>query len=211
MIGKYWKIIPAIIAPNQEKLDIYLSLLEGKARNVMLDFMDGSFVPQKSMKFEPELSGRFNYEGHLMVEDPLTYLELLYQRVERISFHVETVTNIEEVISYARKNDFFTSLAINPGTSVDNIIPYLNEVDGVLIMTVEPGRYGGKFLPYTLEKVRKLRDISSDLHIEVDGGMDPVNAKAAKDAGANAFASGSYIFGSGDIEKALEELEKAVS
>ncbi len=211
MIREDWKIIPAVIAPSQRELDGYLSLLEGKIGNVMLDFMDGVFVPQKSIAFNPILRSSFNYEAHLMVKDPIPYLDLLSNKLKRISIHVESTPKIDEAISKAREHDFTINLALNPRTSIDSITPHLDRVDGVLVMTVEPGRYGSKFLPHTLKKVKKLREISRELHIEVDGGMNPVNARAAKEAGANAFASGSYIFKSVNIEKAIKELEKAVT
>ena len=87
--------------------------------------------------------------------------------------------------------------------------PRLGEIDGVLVMTVEPGRYGAGFLPWTLEKVRALRVMSSQVTIEVDGGMNPENARAARQAGADVFASGSYIVGSEDVGRAFRELEEA--
>jgi ribulose-phosphate 3-epimerase len=211
MIREDWKIIPAVIAPSQRELDRLLSLLDGKIGNVMLDFMDGVFVPQKSIAFNPRLSSSFNYEAHLMVNNPLPYLELLSNRISRVSIHVESTHKIDEAISKAREHDFIINLALNPDTSLDSLTPHLHKVDGVLVMTVEPGRYGSKFLPHTLKKVKKLREISKELHIEVDGGMNPVNARAAKETGANAFASGSYIFNSGSIEEAIKELEKAIS
>ena len=78
-------------------------------------------------------------------------------------------------------------------------------------MTVQPGQYGSKFLPSTLDKVKKLRELYADLSIEVDGGMNPDTAQQAKKAGANIFASGSYIMKSGDIGAAIRRLQEAVA
>ncbi|TEU08538.1 ribulose-phosphate 3-epimerase, partial [Candidatus Bathyarchaeota archaeon] len=80
------------------------------------------------------------------------------------------------------------------------------EVDGVLVMTVAPGRYGGRFLPETLAKCKKIRKMHSTLSIEVDGGMNPENARAAREAGANIIASGSFIMKSEDIALSLRLL-----
>jgi ribulose-phosphate 3-epimerase len=211
MMNTSRKIRPAIIAENQKELDTLLSLVEGKVDTVMLDFMDGKFVNQKSLNFDPILPDNFNYEAHLMVNDPISFIDDLSEKINRISAHIESVSEVDTVITKSRAKGLKISLALNPGTSLEKIIPHLDKIDGVLVMTVEPGRYGGEFLPDTLDKVRELRKFSDKLFIEVDGGMNPINAKAAKEAGADAFASGSYILKSGDIVGALRELEEAVS
>jgi ribulose-phosphate 3-epimerase len=102
------------------------------------------------------------------------------------------------------------TLALNPGTKINAVLPFLGEVHAILVMTVFPGKYGGKFLPETLEKVRRLRRIDAVIPIEVDGGINPRNARLAKESGANIFASGSYIFKRDDVDRAVNELKKAV-
>lgn len=204
-------IVPAIIAKDQGELDERLSLLEGIVSDVMLDFMDGRFVLQRSLNFNPILPSCFNYKAHLMVREPLEYIESLPDEVNQISFHVESTSDIEEVIISARDKILRIMIALNPETPINNIYNYIDDVDGVLVMTVEPGKYGSEFKPSSLEKVRKVRALRKDLYIEVDGGMNPVNVRAAWEAGANSFAVGSYIFRSGDISLAIKELEKAIS
>ncbi len=78
-------------------------------------------------------------------------------------------------------------------------------------MTADPGNYCVRFLRETLEKVRKLREIDEAIPIEVDGCMNLKNAGLARDSGANIFVSGSYIFKSKNIDKAIKELGDAVS
>ncbi|MBD3206947.1 ribulose-phosphate 3-epimerase [Candidatus Bathyarchaeota archaeon] len=204
-------IVPAIIAQDQGELDELLSLLKDRVHKVMLDYMDGRFVQQRSLDFDPLLPSCFNYEAHLMVMKPLKFLESLPEKVYKIIFHVEATQDIEETIDTARDKNLRIMIALNPETPLDNISHYLDEVDGVLVMTVEPGKYGSEFKPNSLEKVRKLRALRKELNIEVDGGMNPVNVRAAWEAGANSFAVGSYIFRSGDISQAIKELEQSIS
>ena len=84
--------------------------------------------------------------------------------------------------------------------STDNtsevVQPYLKRIDGILVMTSIPGSHCTGFLPGPLEKVKKLREIDDSIPIEVDGCENPENAKLARQAGANIFISGSYIFNS---------------
>jgi ribulose-phosphate 3-epimerase len=105
-----------------------------------------------------------------------------------------------------RGYDLKVSLALKPESGVEVLRPYLDVIDGVLVMTVEPGRYGGKFLPETLSKCRVLREMHESIPIEVDGGMNPHNSRAAREAGASIIASGSFIMKSGDIDDAILQL-----
>lgn len=199
-------IVPAIIARSQGELDSMLERLKGRVERVMLDVMDGVFVPNRSLDFDFELPGGLEYEAHMMTVDPLERLSSLFGKVDTAIVHVETVSDIGRAIERVRELGLRLTLAISPETEVSFIEPYLDEVDGVMVMTVNPGRYGGEFLPETLEKVRRIREIDREIPIEVDGGMNVENSKAARDAGANIIASGSFIMKSEDIERAVRAL-----
>jgi ribulose-phosphate 3-epimerase len=204
-------IIPAIIAKTQRELTEMLLRLEGKAERIMLDFMDGCFVPNESLKFEIQVPSTFEYEAHLMVTDPTKRIDEIASKVDWIIFHIETLDCVEIALNYVRNLGVKVLLALNPETSLDKILPYIEKVDGVLVMTVDPGEYGARFIPDTLKKVERLREIDKALLIEVDGGMSPENVRKAKKAGANNFASGSYILRSSDIEIAMKNLKCAAS
>lgn len=204
-------IVPAVIAGDQSELGELLSKLRGVANRVMLDFMDGEFVSGTSLQFDLHLPEGFSYEAHLMVRRPLSYLARLAGRVETVILHIETLDDVGRAIVSARRAGFKVMLAISPGTPVEFVAPYLREIEGVLVMTVEPGKFGADFLPWTLDKVRALKVMDGHVTIEVDGGMNPDNARAAREAGANIFALGSYIIRSQDIGRAFRELEEAIS
>ena len=68
----------------------------------------------------------------------------------------------------------------------------------VLIMSVNPGFGGQKFIPFTLDKIRKLREMSPGIDIEVDGGVNKDNVAELVRAGANVLVAGTAVFG-GDI------------
>jgi len=199
-------IVPAIIAGSQEELDSMLERLKGEVNRVMLDVMDGKFVPNRSLDFDFRLPEGFEYEVHMMAVDPLERLSTMAGKVDIAILHVETLTDIRAAIERARGLGLQLTLALNPGTGVDVIEPYLDEVDGVLVMTVNPGAYGGMYIPEALEKVRRLRGLKPEIPIEVDGGMNVENSRAAREAGANVIASGSFILKSEDVAQAVEAL-----
>jgi ribulose-phosphate 3-epimerase len=203
-------IVPAIIARIQAELDGILERLKGKVGRVMLDVMDGRFVENTSLDFDFKLPAGFEYEAHLMVVNPLSRVEGLTGKVCTAILHVEALEDISTAIEYVKDKGLDVMLALNPETKVEVVMPHLSEVDGILVMTVAPGRYGGRFQPDALNKVRRIREVDEDIPIEVDGGMTPDNARAAREAGANIFASGSYILKSNDVSRALQDLEREV-
>jgi ribulose-phosphate 3-epimerase len=83
----------------------------------------------------------------------------------------------------------------------------LGEVDLVLLMTVEPGFGGQALLPAVLDKVARLRTMITarglDLHVEVDGGVDPTTAPLATAAGADVLVAGTAVFGAADYDEAV--------
>ncbi len=204
-------VVPAIIAGTQEELDQMLSKVIDYTDRIMLDIMDGVIVETRSLNFDFKLPSGPNYEAHLMVENPLDYVNMLNEKVSRVIVHAETVTKIDDAVRIVRKKGREVYIALNPETNVSVLKDVLHLIDGVLVMTVNPGRYGAKFIPDVLDKVRKIRSWSNIIPIEVDGGMNLETAKMAIDAGATVIASGSYIMKSEDVEFAIKQLVDTMS
>ncbi|MEE8401546.1 MAG: hypothetical protein V3R86_05290 [Candidatus Hydrothermarchaeaceae archaeon] len=204
-------IVPSVIAKTQEELDGALEKVKGKAKRIMIDIMDGKFVSNTSLNFDFNLSPDFEYEAHLMVNRPLDWIEKYASKVSIAVMQVETLDDIRKAIEFAKNRGLKVTLALNPETGLDVVLPYLREIDSVLILSVHPGSYCVEFLPETLEKIKELRKIDKIIPIEVDGCMNPKNTKLARGAGANIFASGSYIIKSDNVDNAIKELSLAVS
>jgi len=69
------------------------------------------------------------------------------------------------------------------------------------VMTVNPGFGGQKFIDMT-GKIAKLRELIGDreVHIEIDGGVDPTTAPLVAAAGADVLVAGSAVFRGGSVE-----------
>ena len=187
-----------------------LARLGGNADRVMLDLMDGRFVANTSLDFDFQLPSSFEYEAHLMVENPSEYMETLVDRVAWAVLHIETLKNPEAEIRHFKENGFKVSLAANPGTPLEEILPHLELLDGILVLTVNPGQHGAEFKPETLEKIRRLRGLGVGLPIEVDGGVNPDTILEIKNAGADFFACGSYLMKWDDVAKGIQALREAL-
>ena len=181
------------------------------------DVMDGVFVNNISFG-TPVLkcvrkAASVPMDTHLMITDPIRYIDD-YANLgsDNITFHLEAASDPQAVIDKIHSHGISAGISIKPGTPVSEVKPYLGSVDMVLVMTVEPGFGGQKFVADTLEKISEIRYLldsmgRSEVNIEVDGGVNGETVKLCREAGANVFVSGSYIFGAEDRKAAVNSLK----
>jgi ribulose-phosphate 3-epimerase len=204
-------IIPAIIAKTQKELNEHLSKVKDFSELVQLDIMDGAFVPNSSLDFDFDVSGsNIGFEAHLMINNPMEWIEKNWGKVHTILVHFESCKNPEDVIRFVKDKGKNIGFVLTPETQIHNVKNYLDDIDQLLIMTVNPGFYGSKFLPETISKISEARRLKPYLDIEVDGGVTPDTIKLVHDAGANMFVSGSYIIKSDDVEEAIDTLRNLI-
>jgi ribulose-phosphate 3-epimerase len=202
------KIVPAIIAKNQNELNERLSKIIKYVDLVQLDVMDNKFVPNTSLFFDFSLpKTKCQFEGHLMVQDSEDWIERNGNKVDTVLVHFESNYDPDSIIDFVKKRGKKFGFVLNPETPVDKLSSFLDDLDQVLIMTVNPGFYGSLFLPEMLEKIRELRSMKTTLDIEVDGGITDETIGLVDQAGANMFVSGSYIVKAGNVVEAIENLK----
>ena len=176
---------------------------------IHFDVMDGRFVEQitygahvmKCIKNHCPLP----MDVHLMVENPARQIECFAKEgADIIDIHIESDCDTAACLRRIRELGMKSALAIKPNTPVEAAYEYLPLCDMVLVMTVEPGFGGQAFIWEMLPKVKALREYA-DLHgfsaldIQVDGGINPETAEAAKLAGANVLVCGTGLFKSDDM------------
>ena len=181
-----------------------------------LDIMDGKFVPnttpgvgmlKKINKFD------FVFDTHLMVEDPINYIDKFYKAgSDIITFHYEAVDNVQQVINKILSLNIKCGISIKPNTDPKVLLPYLKDLDQVLIMSVEPGFGGQKFMDNALDKIKyldNLRNNNDEYHylIEVDGGVNLSNVSKIREAGANVVVMGTALINSSDKASVIKEVD----
>ena len=216
---KSYKIAPSILSADYANFESELKKLEATgAEYAHIDIMDGHFVPNISFGagvvaiMRPH--SRLVFDCHLMVSNPEHHIEDFARAgADIISIHAEATPHIHGALQKIRAAGVKASVVINPGTPVEAVKNVLNLVDQVLVMTVNPGFGGQAFLPETMDKVRELvvlREVNQlDFDIEVDGGIDDETIGIAKEAGANVFVAGSYVF-KGDVAHQVQTLKEAL-
>ncbi len=177
-----------------------------------IDVMDGIFVSQKAMPLE-EISQIISITNkpldvHLMVDDPLKYIEYLgkIDLVTYITFHLEINKEIMRLISQIKTYNKKVGLSVKPNTNLDLLKPYLPYIDLILIMTVEPGCGGQTFLTSSIDRILIIKQMVKNYNIklEVDGGINDNTIKLISDV--DIAVVGSYITTSDDPLGQIEKL-----
>ena len=213
------QISPSILSADFSQLRNEIKRLEeGGADMIHVDVMDGHFVPNltigppviKSLKKHSSIL----FDVHLMISPVHKYIESYSDAgADIITIHPEATDDLNSSIVKIKELNKKVGVSLNPETKIDIILNVLDKIDLVLIMSVNPGFGGQKFMPEVLNKIKELKKIqkekSLNFDIEIDGGINFENSKAAIEAGANILVSGTTIFKSnnGDIKKNIELLK----
>lgn len=199
-------IFYSLIATSPQELLAMIEKARPNTNTFQLDIMDGKFVANTSLTFPLNIPADLEYEAHLMVVDPVNWINRMPECVHTIIFHLESEDPVESVISRIRAKGKRVGIAINPQTPVDKIAHFIPMIDQVLVMTVIPGQYGAPFLPENLKKIAEIHSIRPDIDIEVDGGISQETIAQAGQAGANLFVVGSALKNAPDMKLALDML-----
>jgi ribulose-phosphate 3-epimerase len=124
---------------------------------------------------------------------------------------VEATSSLYRTVETIHDLGVKAGVAINPATSVEDLREILPYVDMVNVMTVEPGFGGQKFIQRSPEKIRRLRALSPEVEIEVDGGIDASTAPLVVAAGASVLVAGNSVYGyRGGVAAGIKAIRKAV-
>lgn len=209
-------IAPSVLAADFANLAQEAQMLhESAAAWIHIDVMDGVFVPNISFGFPVIEALRRHtskfFDCHLMIEKPERYIaQFAASGANMITVHAEACPHLHRTIQQIKSEGCMAGVAINPGTPVSVLEDVIGDLDLALIMSVNPGFGGQKFIANTLHKTAQLKSLidstGKEIYLEIDGGVNQINAGALIHAGANVLVAGSFVFTSPDPKETISQL-----
>ncbi len=212
------KIAPSILSADFMRLgDEIKSTEKAGAHMLHVDIMDGHFVPNITIGYSVVESIRkiteLPLDVHLMIEEPDRFLsDFINAGADFLTVHFEASVHLHRTIQRIKEKGVKAGVSINPSTPISNLENILHDVDLVLIMSVNPGFGGQEFISHTIDKIKHLKKIISEVGlsslIEVDGGIKLENIKQIADAGADILVMGSAFYNSDNYELIIKKFNE---
>lgn len=176
-----------------------------------IDFMDGKFTKNKSMKIK-EIREISKYsvkklDVHLMVTKPKKYIKKLAEvNASYMTFHIEAgKKKTRDYLKLIKSYGIRAGLAISPDTDISTLEEYIEDVDLILLMSVYPGAGGQEFLDKTKERLKELKELCNKYHvnpiISVDGGINDKTMDYVKEV--DMIVVGSYVSKTKEYEERI--------
>jgi ribulose-phosphate 3-epimerase len=206
---------PAINATSKDELRRRLRRVKDLTDVVQIDVVDGRFAKPRNVADPVIIQKELPPEKihlHLMVEDNAAAIEQWRTIApRRISFHIESETQVEGLLTLLLAEGIERGLALGPSTALERVLPYAAAIDFLLFVSVPPGRSGQAFSPATIDRIRAVREKFPSLPIGVDGGVTLDLIRSLIDAGATSIAVGSAIFSAKDPRFAITEFQDMIA
>lgn len=206
------EVLPAIFEKDWHLIAEKLEIVRPFARSVHIDLLDGKFASNTSLldpaPFE-EYSQDFFFELHMMVENPVEYLDAWSKAgFRRFIGQIEMMPDQKAFVAKAQGLGE-VGLALDLPTSTRALTVPVSTLDSVLVMTVKAGLSGQVFQESALEKVKELAGKGARL-IEVDGGINDQTLPLAHEAGATRCVATSYLFWNEHPAQQFAKLQKLI-
>ncbi|PIY80741.1 MAG: hypothetical protein COY80_01390 [Candidatus Pacebacteria bacterium CG_4_10_14_0_8_um_filter_42_14] len=214
-------LYPALLSGSIEKLQSQIDLVNDDERiaTLQIDIIDGLFADNLTITPAdiPDLDlGRFQYDIHLLTEEPLDYIFELqthcqHAQIRACIAQVEKMSYQQVFIEEVHRHDWKVGLSLDLYTPLEAIDEESwPNLDVLQLMAIEAGFQGNKFSPTIFDKIKRaqaLIEISGKpIELIVDGGVSLENIQQLSEAGVISIAVGSTLWRSDNPIETITKL-----
>ena len=213
------KISPSLICMDLCNIEAEVLRLEMLGISMLhIDIIDGIYSPDMPLGVDiiRQLREKSNmeFDAHLMSVNNEAYAELLLESgINRLCFHTEFEKRPSILIRKIKSRGVKAGIAISPETPISILEHLIPMCDFVLLMRIDAGyaHLAGQGIYDCVDgKIAKIREISKDIEIEVDGriGFDEIASLGRQ--GVDTFVCGtkSLFLKPCNIEENYERIKK---
>lgn len=206
-------VCPTITAYDPQEYRAQMERVEGFARRIHIDLMDGEFAPTRSPGLDHTWwPHHLIADIHLMYQRPMDHLaELIKLKPHMVIVHNEASVHHMHFAAELHKHDIKTGLAILHDTPIHYAEQIMHSFDQVLIFSGNLGHHGGEADLGLLDKVRFVQEHHPDAEIAWDGGITDETAKALVAAGVDVLNTGGFIQKAEDPKSAYDTIVSVIA
>lgn len=215
------EIIPTINTNEMEVAEKNLGLVSevhDLVKWLHLDVSDGEFSESVTLGLDivktfPELTTDFMWEVHLMVVEPIEWVDRCAEvGMDLLMGHVEQMSNQEAFVDAVLRANMEVGLAIDGPSDVNVVNDRMWQwIDKVLVFGGPGvGPNGQEFQDVTLKKIAQIVELRKAggyaFTIEVDGGVNLDTVGKIHGAGADAVSGNSAIYKDDNVRRNIMDL-----
>jgi len=186
-------IIPAILEDNLKDIQSKIDLMDDLTEKIQIDVCDGVFVEEETFLDLEKIKTLETLEYHLMVQNPLKFVDIPLKKKDSVIVHVES-KNAEEAVDAFLKRTKRVGVCKNPDTHISEIEKFADKVNFVQFLTVYPGRQGQELLEKPFHEAIEFKKKYPTISVQIDGGVNEENLPRIAHSKIYNLVTGSAIY-----------------